>query len=390
MTQALAAPPQEITGPKFQIITKELSGGLGEDGRRRFRATASSTIEDLSGDEIQLPALEQMAQKFRQGITIFMDHKFREVDKAFGLTDGAEIVQRGVNAKGMPIWDLDITGVVNTPNPRAVQLADSIDGKFVKLGTSVTAFVNKHQRHPNGRGMLISGLDVIEASIVGVPDNQRSWAKSAAIAIKGFGHTIADQEDDSVDENETTVAATDAETPDDAGAEPAGAVTETAEKTPTTGDAPVETAPEAADAAADGDDVQESAKESATGPADAETPAGESPDDAGAVDADPPVVEKAYEPSEVKELVGHVTRLVARIGDLEAQIIEKDAKIADYMTQAGAIATEVDTATRVIEKVLAQPLRSRTAGYVEELGGSVFASISPEIAEYLTKRSKLT
>jgi hypothetical protein len=185
----------EINGPKFSIVTKALSGGTDESGKRRFRATASSTITDYAGDEITLPALEKMAQKFRQGLTIFMDHDFKHVDSAFGLTDDATIIQRGVDGKGVPVWDLDISGVVNTPNPRAVQLADSIDGGFVKLGASITAFVREHARKKQG-GMLISDLDVFEASVVGVPENQRSWAQKAALAIKSFNFTPEDNDEE--------------------------------------------------------------------------------------------------------------------------------------------------------------------------------------------------
>jgi hypothetical protein len=41
--------------------------------------------------------------------------------------------------------------------------------------------------------------------------------------------------------------------------------------------------------------------------------------------------------------------------------------------------------------VLHMPLRSQTAGFVEQglSPGSLFARVSPDIAEYLNKRSKL-
>ena len=182
------------TGPTFSIITKAISGGSTDDGRRRFRMTASSTIKDRDGDEIELGALQKMAEKFRQGVTIFMDHDFKHVESAYGLTDSAEIVQRGVEKDGTPIWDLDIAGDVNVPNPRALQLADSIDGGYVKLGASITAQVRKHARKPDG-GLKITDVDLWEASIVGVASNTRSWAHKAAVAIKAFGLEIDDDGD---------------------------------------------------------------------------------------------------------------------------------------------------------------------------------------------------
>lgn len=391
----------ELRGPKFNIITKALAAGTDPEGKRRFRATASSTIVDLKGDEIQLPALQKLAEQFRQGVGVFMDHD-RSTGSAFGVTDGAEIVQRGMDAAGTPVWDLDITGIVNTPNPRAAQLADSIDGGYVKLGASVTAFVRKHLRNPKSGGMLISDLDAIEVSIVGVPENQRSWTQKAVMAVKSF---YKNEEESPVDQDETNVEATAAETPDDAGAEPAGALDTPAapEAAPvvtkqldTTGAQPDDTGTPAADEAAESNSDQASAEESGSEP---ETPSGETPASTpDAEGADTPVTEKAFEPGEVAELLGHVSKLVEALGERDQVIVQKDAdiaalqtKIAQYEADAGSITEEVDAAKQVIEKVLAMPLRSQTAGYVEKglTPGSLFARVSPDIADYLNKRSKL-
>lgn len=381
------AASEQPRGPMFTIITKALSGQPdAESGRRRFRATASSTIVDQKGDEIQLRALEQMAEQFRRGVGVFMDHD-RSTGSAFGVTDGAEIIQRGMDERtGTPIWDLDIMGIVNTPNPRAAQLADSIDGGYVKLGASVTAWVRKHMRHPNGKGgMLISDLDAIEVSIVGVPENQRSWAQKAALAVKGFYSNA--EEDPLVSDEDTNKVAAGAEVPDDAGAEPG--TPDPATPATTTGDEPVSTGTEAAPAA-EGNSDQESAEASA---ATAETPAGETPETATADEtADPPVVEKAFDPGEVRELIGHVTALVTALNarDARIEVLEKQLKV--YEGEASDITKEVDTAVKVIEKVLTQPLRPQTAGYVDALieKSSLWSEVSPTIADYLSKRKHLT
>lgn len=202
-TPAVNAP--DTRGPRFEILaTKSMSFNTGDDGRRRFHLTASSTIEDRAGDEITRDALEKAAGAFRNGITIYMNHDFKDVFSAFGLTDNATVVQRGFDEKsGMPIYDLDVEGVVNVPNPKAVQLADSIDGGYAKFGASITAWVRKHAKKRNG-GMLISELEPIEASVVGVAENQRSWAHKAAVAVKSFyadkeaimGDLVQDEEQD--------------------------------------------------------------------------------------------------------------------------------------------------------------------------------------------------
>ena len=197
----------DISAPRFSIVTKAIgSAGQTGDGRRRFRATASSTIKDRAGDEISRKALEQMAAKFREGVTIFTDHK-NEVENAYGMTDGAQIIQRGNDSKtGAAIWDLDIEGTVNDPNPKAKQLHDSIEGGFVRLGCSIDAFVLEHEPKRSEKGLLIDGLDVFAASIVGVPMNQRSWTQKAVRAIKGFYGEPEDQEESMGTETENAAS----------------------------------------------------------------------------------------------------------------------------------------------------------------------------------------
>ena len=75
-TTPAATALSDLNAPQFSIITKALGPATeGTDGRRRFHATASSTIIDRAGHQISLPAIQKMADKFREGITIFMDHK---------------------------------------------------------------------------------------------------------------------------------------------------------------------------------------------------------------------------------------------------------------------------------------------------------------------------
>lgn len=385
---------QDVVGPKFTIITKALAGAMSEDGRRRFKMTASSTIVDMAGDEIEMTALEKMAAQFREGRTIFMNHEWKNVDSAFGLTDSAEIIQRGFDPKtNKPIFDLDIGGVVNTPNPRAVQLADSIDGGFVKLGASVTAIVRKHRRNAVG-GMNVSDVEVIEASVVGVPENQRSWAQKAAVAIKGFGH-VADF--DYENDEEETVSDEVIEKGMDAPQEPsesAEPVEGANDDNETTEDAA--TAESAAPATEPGSDESVNPDGQESDPP--ETPETASEDDSAEADADTPTVEKAYDPGEVKELVGHTARMATEIGRLKEVVIQKDAtiealtaKVAEYEGEAGAITSEVDQAAKVIEKVLQMPLRPRAQAVVEGFaeGSELFAAY-PGISEYLTKRRHLS
>lgn len=376
--------PARPEAPKFEIISKAIEiVQPGDDGKRRFHLTASSTIEDRGGDEITKDALEKAAQAFRDGITIFMDHDYKRVGSAFGLSDSATVIQRGMDPRThKPIFDLDVEGVVNTPNPRAVQLADTIDGGYAKLGASLTAFVRKHARKPNG-GMLITEIEPLEASVVGIAENQRSWAHKAAVAIKSFGGQVPDfdseDEDDPMPETETIEKAL------DPNIDPP-VVTEQVEEPASTDAAPPE-----ADAPAAAEDATEDGQDSTT----ADEPAGDTPETASATadpDEDAPTVEKSLsevvDPAEVAELVQKAAQLVEQIGVLRKQVDDLTAENATLKGRA-VVADEVDEATAVIKKVLDMPLRSRTAGYVEDFvaHSPVFA---PEVQEYLTKRSKLT
>jgi hypothetical protein len=176
---------------EFRFITNAMTAEdvTASDGTtpRRFRAVASSTITDLAGNTISPKALLEMRDDFRRGLTIFMDHDYTNVvDKVFGTSDSAEVVQTGEKDKrtGAPIYDLVIAGPVNEPNPKAVQLHDSIKGGYVKFGTSIGAIIRKHQRDKETGGMFIDSLSAKEASIVGIPKNQRSWAYKASVAAE--------------------------------------------------------------------------------------------------------------------------------------------------------------------------------------------------------------
>jgi hypothetical protein len=416
----------DLAAPSFAIVSKDITvEPAGEDGRRRFHLTASSTIEDMAGDEIELAALQKAAGQFREGKTIFMDHNFKSVEAAFGLTDRAEVVQKGIDPKsGKPLYDLDVYGVVNTPNPKAAQLADSIDGGYVRFGASLTAFIRKHQRKPNG-GMLIKDIDVVEASVVGVAENQRSWAHKAALAVKSFHKPDWMVEEETLmskDANIEDAPSPDEEVPSSDPHEPVVAPPAEVEHEITTGTTPdekdnKETTDEVVEKAASTDEadtcpdcgktrdgqgcdngfhsVEKSIDESALGvQASAVEDAVETPETAPDVADNAEalsLVEKAMSgvtDDEVKELLGHVTRMVKRIAVLDAENADLKQANLELAESKSTLADEVEDATKVIRKVLDMPLRSQTAGYVEQLAArsDVFA---PEVQDFLNKRSKL-
>lgn len=381
----------EAVGPKFSIITKELSGGPDENGRRRFRATASSTIIDRDGDEITLTALQKAAQKFRQGVTIFMDHE-RKSDNAFGLTDTAEIIQRGADERGTPIWDLDIGGVVNTPSPKAVQLADSIDGGFVKMGASITAQILGRPMRSKGGGVKVDDMDIIEASIVGVASNPRSWAHKAALAVKSY-HPAEDEETDEEmtvtkeltvgeDGPEAVLSVNTAVVEETVGPESEVAkaadtddtISKAGDTCPDCGkgrdakgcDNGYHTAEKSVDESTLG--VQESPAETPETTPDAET------------DADPAVTQKAFE-FEATDVI----TLAQRARDLAQMVVDRDAQIETLTKERDLLKSESDAAKRVIEKMLAMPLRPKAVATVSDFSKSLPDFLAPEVRDYLSK-----
>lgn len=167
--------------PKFNIYTGLLKAYRGPDGKARLRTTASSTITDLGGDEILPPAIEQMAAKARDNMTIFLNHEYRVPEDVLGSVEDTSMATRGVDSDGNPIVDLDFDIRVNESNPRALQTFASIEAG-TKLGTSIGAIV-RHATKKKGGGLRIDDVELLEASIVGIPANPRSWVHYAAKAI---------------------------------------------------------------------------------------------------------------------------------------------------------------------------------------------------------------
>ena len=175
--------------PKFQIFTGLLKAYEGEDGSKRFRTTASSTISDLAKDEILVPGIEQMAQKAKGNLTIFLNHEYRVPEDVLGSVEDTSMHTRGVDSEGNPIVDLDFDVKVNDANPRALQTFEAIRNG-VKLGTSIGAIVRQAEKKKGG-GLRISELELLEASIVGIPANPRSWVQYAVKSINAIDDTDA-------------------------------------------------------------------------------------------------------------------------------------------------------------------------------------------------------
>lgn len=183
---------------KFKIYTGMLRAYevKSADGsmKKRFKTTASSTIKDLAGDEIQFPAIEKMAAKARENMTIFLNHSYNVPEDVLGSCEDAQVMKRGVDGDGNDIIDLDFDIALNEVNERAVKAWESINNG-VKLGTSIGAIV-RHATKKKGGGLLIDDVDLLEASLVGIPANPRSWVQYAVKGLNQVEDPIIDEEVD--------------------------------------------------------------------------------------------------------------------------------------------------------------------------------------------------
>lgn len=177
---------------EFKIYTNALKAYENESGERFVAGTTSSTIRDLHGDEMSLNALKSMADTARQNMTVFLNHNYNVPEDLFGSAMDAQIVKRFDSETGQEVYDLDLNiRVVNEDeNPEALRAYRAIK-RGVKLGLSIGARVEKASRKAASDGqpesIVIEKVRLMEASVVGIPANQRSYLHSALKSIKSAG-----------------------------------------------------------------------------------------------------------------------------------------------------------------------------------------------------------
>jgi len=173
----------------FKIYTNALKAYESEEGEKFVSGTTSSTIRDLHGDEMSLDALKSMADTARQNMTVFLNHNYNVPEDLFGSATSADIVKRYDQESGQEVYDLDlnIRVVGEDENPEAMRAYRAIK-RGVKLGLSIGARVEKAKRKAAEDGkpesILIEKVRLLEASVVGIPANQRSYLQNAVKSLK--------------------------------------------------------------------------------------------------------------------------------------------------------------------------------------------------------------
>jgi len=167
---------QPLPATKFNVFSGLLKAYDAEDGKKRIKTVASSTLTDRQGDQMTLKALQSMASS-AEGMTVFLNHSYSVPEDVFGIVKTANIEQRGDE------FDLDFDIEVEEDNPRAVATHKSII-RGVKLGTSVGALVKDAWKDRSTGVTVIDDVALLEASIVGIPANPRSFVHYAIKALE--------------------------------------------------------------------------------------------------------------------------------------------------------------------------------------------------------------
>jgi HK97 family phage prohead protease len=172
----------------FKIYTNALKAYEADNGDRFVTGTTSSTIRDLHGDEMTLSALKSMEATAKQNMTIWLNHEYQVPDDLFGSVKDARIVKR-IDEDGQEVFDLDvdISVVSEDENPEAIRAYRAIK-RGVKLGLSIGARVDrvskKVDKSTGEETYVIDSVKLMEASVVGIPANQRSYLQNAVKSLR--------------------------------------------------------------------------------------------------------------------------------------------------------------------------------------------------------------
>lgn len=173
----------------FKVYTNALKAYEAPGGDLYVTGTTSSTIRDLHGDEMTLNAIKTMADTAKQNMTIFLNHNYNVPQDLFGSVKDARVVKRFDAETSSEVYDLDIDVLVckEDENPEAMRAFKAIK-RGVKLGLSIGARVERVSRKKDDRTgedtYVIDSVKLMEASVVGIPANQRSYLQNALKSLK--------------------------------------------------------------------------------------------------------------------------------------------------------------------------------------------------------------
>jgi starvation-inducible DNA-binding protein len=196
----MARYPREVN-VDFKVYTNALKAYEAPSGDLYVTGTTSSTIRDLHGDEMTLNAINTMADTAKQNMTIFLNHNYNVPQDLFGSVKDARVVKRYDVESNSEVYDLDIDVLVckEDENPEAMRAFKAIK-RGVKLGLSIGARVERVSKKKDAKTgedtYVIDSVKLMEASVVGIPANQRSYLQNALKSLKAAeksGEVVVDQ-----------------------------------------------------------------------------------------------------------------------------------------------------------------------------------------------------
>lgn len=179
-----------VANSVFHIKSGVMKAAVGEGDQPIILVTASSTEVDLEGDRFIDSALKEMQSGF-VGLTIFLNHEYAVPECVFGTVLKAYLVKRD------GFTDLDLEVAVCKESTRAMETYSMIKNG-IRLGVSVGVMVddvNKTDEKYRGRNVIEIGSTIpLEASVVGIPANRRSWVQDAIVGLVERGVLEMDEQ----------------------------------------------------------------------------------------------------------------------------------------------------------------------------------------------------
>lgn len=180
--------PDGPDGIEFRIYsTEKLAAVTDDDGKKRIKGIASSTVRDHHGDYMERSALLDMEKAANDNLTIFLNHNYKVPEDVFGSCEKAVIKRQnqddGEGNSYYHILSMDI--VVDEANPRAVKSFEHIQNG-TKLGLSIGAMIPRDgwSYDEDKEAFIIHHVELLETSVVSIPANPKSWITNAVKALK--------------------------------------------------------------------------------------------------------------------------------------------------------------------------------------------------------------
>lgn len=372
-----AAPdiPEELLAlPKIKVLTGAMKAALGDNGIKTIHCTASSTIDDLHGDLMTEECVRDMARQATntlsgKGMTIFLNHRYAVPEDVFGRTYASQVISRTNDADtGLPIWDMDLDVALATTNERVGKTWDLLFTDQITLGVSIGAYILEYDFKDKDAGfwggLIIRKVMLVEASIVGIPANQRSWVQNGVIAI---GKSLGINEKEirkhlglrkTEDLKETEMPPTKI-TLGEAGAETLtiNTITITTDEAAPATESPADvTADEAAP-------ETESPVEEAADEAPPEAPEGETPvDETALADAAPGIATQlaAGETPELEVILEALEHAAIELRAVRASAAAYETENASLRTELTQAMADRDFAAEIVEQIAKSPLGRKT------------------------------